>query len=141
MLRQNIWKEVSLQTVRNIAKQYRYLCESSIQPSGSAGFSLIQFFPYIEGLSFVKDLMSQGGWDAVNQAYTNVPESTEQIIHPEKYRIDRPTNVTVADRSLSEWTILVRDTIGDGVIFDVLESGFSSLYCEEWSVQLFFTFV
>lgn len=42
-------------------------------------------FPYDQCLDFVQYLFDEGGWSAVNQAYENVPVSTEQILHPEKY--------------------------------------------------------
>lgn len=41
--------------------------------------------PYLDGLNFVLALYDEGGWDAVNAAYDNLPASTEQILHPEKY--------------------------------------------------------
>ena len=43
-------------------------------------------FPYTEGLQFVLGLYQAGGYDRVNQAFKNPPATTEQIIHPEKYR-------------------------------------------------------
>ena len=42
-------------------------------------------FPYTEGFAFVTALHDQGGYDAVNEALTTPPASTEQILHPEKY--------------------------------------------------------
>lgn len=43
------------------------------------------YFPYGQCAAFVAQLFSQGGWDAVNRAYEDVPTSTEQILHPQKY--------------------------------------------------------
>jgi hypothetical protein len=43
-------------------------------------------FPYFQGLVFCTYLTNQGGWKSLNDAYTNPPISTEQILHPEKYR-------------------------------------------------------
>ena len=58
-------------------------------------------FPYQEGLRFVRALYQQGGWDAVNRAYRDPPDSTEQVLHPERYLgdRDRPQAVEVADLS------------------------------------------
>jgi hypothetical protein len=42
-------------------------------------------FPYRYGNSFVSYLYSRGGWELVNDAYYHPPNTTEQIIHPEKY--------------------------------------------------------
>ncbi len=46
-------------------------------------------FPYVRGLGFVSSLHRRGGWSAVNAAYEDMPRSTEQILHPEKYRGSR----------------------------------------------------
>lgn len=42
-------------------------------------------FPYDQGAEFVTALREVGGWPRVNEAYTALPASTEQILHPEKY--------------------------------------------------------
>lgn len=43
-------------------------------------------FPYLEGLNFVCDLYFEGGWDAVDEAYTKPPTSSDQILFPERFR-------------------------------------------------------
>lgn len=43
-------------------------------------------FSYNECATFVRTLYDEGGWDAVNAAYVNPPATTEQVLHPEKYR-------------------------------------------------------
>ncbi|MHB9054269.1 MAG: hypothetical protein ACYC5F_09855 [Thermoleophilia bacterium] len=56
--------------------------------SGLGGNSYLQeslLFPYTDGMSFVSELRSTGGWARVNAAYANPPQSTEQILHPQKY--------------------------------------------------------
>lgn len=78
----------------------------------------LQHFPYWEGFQFVDALFQIGGWDAVNQAYTNPPRSTEQVLHPKRYleRTDPPTTVVVPDVGVvldERWDILVRDTLGE----------------------------
>jgi hypothetical protein len=42
-------------------------------------------FPYEQGLLFVDYLYSEGGYPGVNAAFENLPQSTEQILHPERY--------------------------------------------------------
>ena len=57
-------------------------------------------FPYQEGLNWTRALYKQGGWPEVSQAFTNLPQSTEQILHPEKYFAhEAPVRVTVPDIS------------------------------------------
>lgn len=55
-------------------------------------------FPYQEGLNWTRTLYKQGGWSEVSQAFTTLPQSTEQIMHPEKYLAhEAPVKVTLAD--------------------------------------------
>jgi hypothetical protein len=42
-------------------------------------------FPYQEGLMWTRRLYGQGGWEQVSKAFTELPQSTEQVLHPEKY--------------------------------------------------------
>ncbi len=42
-------------------------------------------FPYQEGLNWTRELYRRGGWAEVSRAFNSLPQSTEQILHPEKY--------------------------------------------------------
>jgi len=43
-------------------------------------------------------LYKQGGWDRVSKAFTELPQSTEQILHPEKYfDHEAPVKVRLSD--------------------------------------------
>ena len=46
-------------------------------------------FPYFRGMVFCAKLTNTGGWAAIDEVYRDPPLSTEQILHPEKYR-ERP---------------------------------------------------
>lgn len=53
--------------------------------------------PYLDGMEFVTALRDEGGWERVNQAYTDLPQSTEQILHPEKYLAgENPLPITLS---------------------------------------------
>src|SRR5215813_7173405 len=55
-------------------------------------------FPYQEGMGWTRALWKQGGWNEVSQAFTSLPQSTEQILHPEKYLAhEAPVKVTLPD--------------------------------------------
>src|SRR5437763_8018987 len=57
-------------------------------------------FPYQEGLNWTRELHKQGGWAEVSQAFQTLPQSTEQILHPEKYFAhEAPVKVTLPDIS------------------------------------------
>lgn len=75
-------------------------------------------FPYTTGLSFVTSLRAAGGWAAVDAAYARPPDSTEQLIHPEKYAsheavlpIDVPTDL--AKRLGKGWSVPLVDSLGE----------------------------
>jgi len=56
-------------------------------------------FPYGDGFNFVRRLYQTGrGYVAVDDAFKNPPDSTEQILHPEKYRTrEKPVEVALPD--------------------------------------------
>ena len=76
-------------------------------------------FPYTRGLEFVKYVKARGGWEAVDEIYSDLPSSTEQIIHPEKYFVERdyPTTITIPDitnvLTTSRWTLLLDNVMGE----------------------------
>jgi hypothetical protein len=67
------------------------------------GVYAVKFLPYSDGPVLVQSVKREGGWEAVNDLYENPPASTEQIIHPEKYESDPPTNVSLEDTATGEW--------------------------------------
>jgi hypothetical protein len=84
-------------------------------------------FPYENGLEFVQYLYDQGGWHAVDQAYADLPVSTEQIMHPERYPDDKPILVSLPDFSEilgGGWTELDRGEMGEWYTFLILADGF-----------------
>jgi hypothetical protein len=74
-------------------------------------------FPYTYGTRFVLELFFEGGWVAVNQAYSDPPQSTEQVMHLDKYiGRDEPQSVELPDlaATLGEgWEQLERDVMGE----------------------------
>lgn len=42
-------------------------------------------FPYEQGSAWATQVYRAGGWRMVSQAYTKLPQSTEQILHAQKY--------------------------------------------------------
>jgi hypothetical protein len=75
-------------------------------------------FPYTTGFGFINQVNGAGGWQAVDGLYANMPLSTEQILHPEKYQAhEAPVAVTLpADLTTklgSGWSIGIQDTFGE----------------------------
>ncbi len=91
-------------------------------------------FPYSEGLSFAMKLYTEGGWESIDAAFDNPPQSTEQILHPEKYMtdVDRPTKIKLPDlrKSLGEnWRIIEDNVLGElntQVLFQIFHGKWSS---------------
>jgi DNA-binding transcriptional regulator YdaS (Cro superfamily) len=55
-------------------------------------------FPYQQGTDWTKSLYKQGGWERVSKAFTELPQSTEQVLHPDKYFVhEAPVKVTQPD--------------------------------------------
>jgi hypothetical protein len=78
-------------------------------------------FPYTAGLAFVQGLVQTGGYAAVNAAFAKPPDSTEQIIHPDKYAAgEKPIAVTLpadlAGRMGAGWKAAGQDTLGELVL-------------------------
>ncbi len=73
-------------------------------------------FPYFRGMVFCAALVNDGGWKSVDEAYKSPPVSTEQIIHPEKYRskLDLPMCIDLgALKPDAPWKELGRNVLGE----------------------------
>ncbi len=75
-------------------------------------------FPYLDGLTFAMRLQQQGGWEKVDAAYRDLPASTEQVLHPEKYLAgEKPIDVALpgglAARLGPGWSLAAEDTLGE----------------------------
>ena len=84
-------------------------------------------FPYDQGRVFVSALLDDGGWDKVDEAFTSLPASTEQILHPEKYFDDeQPVDVALPDVAAAlgpGWTAFDTDTMGEFQTSVILNEG------------------
>lgn len=93
--------------------------------TGIPGWMIAQLeFPYLTGSQFVGQLWASGGWDAVDAAYADPPDSTEQVIHPEKY-LDAEEPIAVAGPELAaglaatvggDWEAVEEMTIGEAMV-------------------------
>jgi hypothetical protein len=53
--------------------------------SAPQSLQAILIFPYISGLNFAHALLREGGYHAIDKAYSRLPTSTKEILHPELY--------------------------------------------------------
>lgn len=89
-------------------------------------------FPYSQGFDFVYSLYGNGKWKAVNAAYTVLPASTEQILHPEKYPKEAPITVSIDGSVAGElgpgWYEYDRNTMGEWYTYLILAAGDNSVF-------------
>jgi hypothetical protein len=84
-------------------------------------------FPYTYGLQFTQALLKQGKWETINQAYQNPPETSEQIMHPEKYFANESMS-SIIDIPLesileSSWEKTEQGVLGEWTTFLILAYG------------------
>jgi hypothetical protein len=84
-------------------------------------------FSYYSGLLFVYSLWQKGNWAEVNRVYEDLPFSTEQILHPQKY-LDRETPAVMKVPDLgsvlgAEWALVKSDSMGEFMSYLLLAYG------------------
>jgi len=101
------------------------LIESSTDPEALAALERIPpivqssiLFAATHGTQWVLGLQGRGGWAAVDAAWERPPESTEQILHIEKYEAgEDPLDVALpsdlAGRLGPGWEVVLEDTFGE----------------------------
>lgn len=72
---------------------------------------------YIKGMGFVHQIV-KGGWDEAARLYTDPPQSTEQVLHPEKWLVrDEPVRIELPDLETASltgaWDLLDSNVIGE----------------------------
>ena len=86
-------------------------------------------FPYEKGFAFVERLVAEGGAAAVDQAYTHLPTTVEQIMHPTAYFTLEPARPVVLpatalegyevfeEGAFGEWNLMLYllEGVDDGV--------------------------
>jgi hypothetical protein len=91
--------------------------EFPVLDQAPASVAMVLLFPYTAGATFVDRLLAEGGWDAVNAAYADMPASTEQILHPLKYLDrDEPSLVILPDPGATlgaDWNVVDEDVLGE----------------------------
>lgn len=72
-------------------------------------------FPYVAGLEFVTTRRANQPWSRINEVFKDPPDSTEQIIHPEKYeQHERPVPITAGPlTTLPGYKEVRRDVLGE----------------------------
>ncbi len=107
----------------NLDRAFRLM--SSFMPFMGGGKSLAKappiiaesmVFPYFKGAVFCAKLANDGGWKSVDTAYRTLPQSTEQIIHPEKFLASPDFPMTIELPALKPgegWKELGQNVLGE----------------------------
>jgi hypothetical protein len=105
--------------------------DTSVIDSAPAYIAADLYFPYEYGLTFVQSLYDEGGFAAVDNAYREVPVSTEQILHPERYPEDVPVVVSLPERMIEDggsWSLLEQNVMGEWYIYLILNKGYDASF-------------
>jgi hypothetical protein len=84
-------------------------------------------FPYSYGAAFLQRARAHGEpWSVVDKIYSDLPSSTEQIIHPEKYLVERdaPKPVLVKDpvpQLGKDWKVTYKNVLGEFSLYLLLK--------------------
>ncbi|MDT5123924.1 MAG: hypothetical protein QOC96_3406 [Acidobacteriota bacterium] len=82
-------------------------------------------FPYEEGMQWVTQLYRRDGWPLVSKAFTELPQSTEQILHADKYFAhEAPIKLTqpdIASALGSGWKRIDYDVNGEWGYYLILD--------------------
>lgn len=102
--------------------------DTSVLDSVPAWLQADLVYPYQEGLTFTQHLVSEGGLAAVDRAYQEQPDTTEQVLDPVKYlRNEQPRELPPLTAELAGWDIHDEGSFGEWglrlVFFETLPSG------------------
>jgi hypothetical protein len=85
-------------------------------------------FPYVEGAEFVRYIYEEGGYEAVNKAFSEPPSTTEQIYHPEKYmKGEKAVEIKLEDISSelgSGWELDYDNVLGEFDVYQLFDPYF-----------------
>ncbi len=81
-------------------------------------------FPYEWGMNWAFQVHKRRGWDGLSRAFTELPQSTEQIMHPEKYFVrEEPVKVEMPNLAVklgAKWRRTDYDVHGEWSFYLVL---------------------
>ncbi len=84
-------------------------------------------FPYTYGRDFVERFYQAGGWARVDEVWRNPPQSTEHILHPERYEAgDNPLPVprpALTATLGAGWREMEANTLGEWFTYLILAKG------------------
>jgi hypothetical protein len=115
-----LWLQENL-TAEEFAEVIRVSSDPELQAALDRTPKIVQaqlLFSALQGTLFAQQLRLSGGWPAIDAAFSKLPESTEQILHPEKYDSgEAPVEVELPDdlatRIGTGWSLVQENTMGE----------------------------
>jgi hypothetical protein len=93
--------------------------QSAVYNSAPVYIQETLLFPYAYGSSFLQQIWKQSpSWDSINKIYSDLPASSEQIMHPAKYYGIRdnpiPVGAAVYTAKLGkDWKVVYKNVLGE----------------------------
>lgn len=98
--------------------------QSTLDSLTHPGLAVLSYFPYSDGPAFIHHVYVNGldgrtGWDAVDRAYVNQPQSSTQIIHPELYPVEDASrrSISISIDPRNGWVPVSNNSYGEAAIF------------------------
>ena len=80
--------------------------------------------PYLAGLAFARAIWSRGGAGALREAWKHPPESTEQVLHPDKFFArEKPRRVAPSLPAPSGSRLVSEGVLGELLLRTLVEEG------------------
>ena len=111
--------------VRDVRQVFRLLLEEQMGEDVPEAMKEISLFPATFGFSFFQFYLKWNDWEGSARLYSDLPQSSEQIMHPEKYAGSRddPTEMplqTPPEILSAPWKPVYSNTLGEFVLYLVL---------------------
>ncbi len=125
--------------VRDIRKFFRFLLEEQMADDTPQALMEMGVFSGVVGFSFMQFYLKWNGWENAARLYSDLPLSTEQIMHPERYTGSRDDHTEVKEHAppdvlSSSWKRVYSNTLGEFVLYMHLKE-FISEQQAKWGAQ------
>jgi len=64
---------------------------------------LLSFQPYSDGPAFVQHIREDGNWSAVDSAYDRAPNTSQEVMYPQRYPNESTQNLSAPNRTADRW--------------------------------------
>jgi parallel beta-helix repeat protein len=101
--------------------------------SESRNFALRQMIlaPYSDGPGYIAQLRQRGDWDAVNDQYDEMPNTTEQILHPDR-RNESPVPLSFEDTARGGWEQFDQENLSSSGVNGTTRMGEVGIFTMFW---------